>query len=1133
MKVSIVGAVLLLSSSVALWGQADRGTVTGLITDPSGAAVPGATITMKNTATNVEASTTADPSGNYSLPNLTVGVYQMTVAAPGFRTHVRSGVQLQVNQVARLDIVMEVGEVTQTVNVVGEVPLLQTESTDVGTTINSKQFLQLPLTLGGGIRNPSSFILLSPGVNPGSTWEKHIGGGSSFTDMVYYDGIALSRGDLSNDGEVNPSVDAIAEFKLVSNTYSAEYAHAMNGVTTFTMKSGTNDLHGSAWYFWHDEHIVARGFFSPAKAPDKQNEWGWTAGGPIMLPKVYNGRNRSFFFFSMDQFYRRGGQFPSLVTVPTSRMLTGDFGEWPDPLYDPATTAPSGSTFTRAPFPNNIVPQSRWSRVSSNMVSYHPQPQFPGISANYLAPLTSPMVDQRHSGFKIDHQISAKHRISGMFNYTDRPSVKAGNVGIQPGWPLDGRPLDTHNYQVVTTRVISVNYDQTWTPTVLNHIGLGFSRFRNPNFSENFNQGWVQPNCGKLQLCGLQFDLFPIVSFGQGYTTYGASIASDNYFNTYTLLDTVSVVRGKHSFKLGFETQQHQDTFRNFGNGAGTYNFSQLETGLPGTARSGNAWASFLLGYVDSASAYFKATDPERRYNYYGFFIDDTWKLTPKLTLNAGLRYEINTTISDRGKRLSYMDISKPNPGAGNLPGAYVFAANGDFASITDPNYRGFAPRLGIAYSLANRTVIRAGAGIYYAVYIGQGVGTPADGYATSASFSSGNNGINPAFLWDNGFPQNFKRPPTIEPTVQNGQGASASFRHAGSFIPYSQQWNFVIEHQFSNSLSVSAAYVGNKSTHVRDPDANLNQLPASLLGLGTLLQQNINSPAAQAAGLHEPFPGFAALFGSRATVGQALRPFPQYTGVGVLGNPFGNSSYHSFQLKVDKRFYRGLSGTLAYTASKMLADARMYTADNVVNFRQDAYHREKSLYPTDQPQVLTASYYYELPIGRNKAFLSNLSGVGNKLLGGWIISGVHSYAKGYPLAVTAPNSLPIFNPSLRPDLTGAPLRAPQGPGQFDPNRDRWLNPAAFRQPAPFTFGNAPPYLNVRQPSILNENFALLKDTNITERVVHEFRFEVSNPLNRVIFASPNRDISSPNFGKITGVNGSPRVLQFGMKLMW
>jgi len=1124
--------VSLLSLSVSLLAQADRGTITGLVTDPSGASVPGATIALQNTGTNLEITTTSGSSGNYSLSNLPVGVYRMTVGAPGFRTYARAEVQVTVNQTIRLDMVMEVGDVTQTVNVTGEVPLISTESTDVGTTINSKQFLDLPLTLGGGIRNPSSFILLSPGVNPGGTWEKHIGGGSSFSDMVYFDGIALSRGDLSNDGEVNPSVDAIGEFKLVLNNYSAEYAHAMSGVTSFNMKSGTNDLHGSAIYLHRDEHLNARSFFSPAKAPDKQNDWGWTIGGPIVLPKLYNGRNRSFFFFSMDQFYRRGGQFPSLINVPTARMLTGDFGEWPDPLYDPASTRQEGGAFLRDRFANNIIPKSKWSRVSTNMVQYHPQPQFPGITDNYLMPLGSPTVDQRHSGFKLDHQITSKQRISGIFNYTDRPSTKRPGTGIRSGDPKFPHALDNHNDQVVTTRIIHVNYDQTLKPTLLNHVGAGFSRFRNPNFTQSFGEGWLQPNCGRLQLCGLDYDMFPTVQFQQGYARYGDNIASDNYFNTYTLLDTVSLVRGKHSLKFGGETQQHQDTFRDFGTGGGNFNFHQFETGLPGVVRSGNAWASFLLGYVDSANSFFKATDPERKYNYYGMFVDDTWKITPKLTLNAGLRYEINTTMHDRGNRLSYMDSSKPNPGAGNLPGAYVFAATNDFSSISETNYRGFAPRLGVAYALNNKTVIRAGAGIYYAIYIGQGIGTPANGFTTSASFSSADNGITPGFLWDAGFPQNFKRPPTIEPAVQNGQGATASFRRASSYIPYSQQWNFTIERQVTSSLSISTAYVANKSTHVRDSNYNLNQVPSSFLGLGSLLQQQITSPAAQAAGFREPFPGFAALFGSRATVAQALRPFPQYTGVGVIGAPFGNSNYQSLQVKVDKRFARGLSGTVAYTASKMLADAVMYTTADAT-FRQDYNHREKSIYPTDQPQILTFSYYYELPIGRGRPFLSNLSGVANKVLGGWILSGVQSYSSGYPISVSTSNGLPIFNASLRPDLTGEPLRAPQGPGKFDPARDRYLNPAAFRPPAAFTFGNAPPYLNVRTRDFRQENFALIKDTRIVERLTTQFRMEIANPFNRVVFGGPNTDTRSANFGKISSTTYDPRAIQLGMKLLW
>jgi hypothetical protein len=461
-----------------------------------------------------------------------------------------------------------------------------------------------------------------------------------------------------------------------------------------------------------------------------------------------------------------------------------------------------------------------------------------------------------------------------------------------------------------------------------------------------------------------------------------------------------------------------------------------------------------------------------------------------------------------------------------------VFEALGDFSRISNNSFDGIAPRLGVAYAIDHRTVIRAGAGIYYAIYIGQLTGTPASGFSTTASFSTGDNGVTPAFNWDNGFPQDFRRPPTIEPTLQNGQSATASFREASSNIPYAQQWNLTLERQFTNTLSISAAYVANKSTHVRDANFDINQTPSEYLHLGSLLRQQVNSPAAQAAGIGEPFPGFTTLHGSRASVAQALRPFPQYTGVSVVGSAFGNSSYHSFQVKVDKRFSKGLSGTVAYTASKMLADARMYTTA-ASSFRQDFNKREKAIYPTDQPQILTFSYYYELPVGRGKTLWANLNAVANKFLGGWIISGVQSYYSGTPLSVSTANDLPIFNGALRPDLTGQPIRGPISGDKFDPARDRWLNPAAFRQPAPFTYGDAPPYLSVRQPDFLVESIAIIKDTAITERLNSQFRLEISNPLNRVTFGAPVLDIRSANFGVINNTAAAPRAVQFGMKLAW
>ncbi|MGI8991977.1 MAG: TonB-dependent receptor domain-containing protein [Bryobacteraceae bacterium] len=1052
--------------------------------------------------------------------------------AKGFQRQEVKGIKVQVNQQARIDLAMRVGEMTQTVEVQASAAMIQTESTDVGTVIDNKRFLDLPLTLGGGIRNPSAFIFLAPGVS-GNSSEKHVGGGGSFNDQVYYDGIALSRGDLSNDAEVNPSVDAIAEYKLITNNYSAEYSHALAGVTSYTMKSGTNQFHGDAFEFNDNDVFDARGFFSPTKAFRNQNEYGFTLGGPVWIPKVYNGRNKTFFFVDYDQFNLRGGQLTGLNTIPTSKMLQGDFSEWPGAIYDPRSThGNADGTVTRAAFPGNIIPRSMFSAVSSKILPFIPQPTGPGLTNNIIAPLGSPSTDQRSHGVKIDHAISEEHHLSGMYNSTDRPSIKspAPSRLIPVG---NTTAVENYNLQDVTTIVSRVNYDWTISPNLLNHAGVGFSRFRNPNFSLAYNQGWVQPNGGKLGLTGLQFDNFPTVQFSQGYTRFGDDIASDNYFNTLTALDNLSWIKGKHTIKVGAEIQAHEDNYRNFGNGAGTYNYSQLETGVPGVASSGNAFASFLLGAVDSGSAFYRASLPGGRYKYFGFYVDDSYKVSPKLTLDLGLRYEIQVPTSDALGRVSYMDPSLPNPGAGNLPGAYIFGGKGPgrsgFNRFFDIHYGNFAPRGGFAYSITPKTVIRGGYGIFYSAYIDEGIGRPQNGFSTTASFVSQDTGVTPAFYWDKGFPQNFTHPPNISATVQNGQSAQVVYPGSGGTIPYSQQWNLTVEQQISESLMVSGAYVANKGTHLYDTQP-LNQVDPRYFSLGqALLKSNINSQLAQAAGIHEPFPGFAQLYGAGATVGQALRPFPQYQGVSTVAAPYANSTYNSAQFKVDKRFSHGLSGTFAYTRSKFLSDGVGFTTSNGASYRQNAYQREKFLYPTDQPNLFSMSFNYALPYGRGAQ-----PGVLNKVIGGWSVSGFGTYGSGYALPMTTTNlNSFLFTSGLRPNLTGAPIRATQGSGGFDPNRDHYLNPAAFTNPAPLTFGNAPAYLAVRQPFIINESFGVFKETRIFERLTNQFRLEMSNPFNRVVFGAPTTAFSSAAFGKISSTQNSPRQIQFGMKMIF
>lgn len=700
-------------------------------------------------------------------------------------------------------------------------------------------------------------------------------------------------------------------------------------------------------------------------------------------------------------------------------------------------------------------------------------------------------------------------------NYTDRPAQKSPGPSRLVPVPADATALMNYNIQRVTTRVIYFNYDMTVSPTRLNHIGLGWSRFRNRNFSQAFNQGWTQPDGGKLGLKGLQFDLLPTIRFDTGgYTRYGDSIASDNFFNTFTVLDTATMMRGNHTIKFGGEVQYHQDNYRRYGTGGGDFRFRRNGTGDPqNLARTGDAWASFLLGEVHNASATFRSTEPSGRYYNIGFFVEETWKATPKLTLIFGFRWEIILPHKDPAGRMSYMDMGVPNPDAGGLLGAMVFGgAQGFGTQVLDNRWWNPAPRFGFAYRITDKSVIRGGMGIFNSNYINQGLGIPAFGFSQTANFATGDNGITPAFNWDDGFPQNFQRPPITGLEVANGQSVT-TVQPADYTLPYKIQWNLTLEHQFREDFSVSGSYLANAGRHLYE-NQQFNQIPDPATQLPeTVLRAKINTPLALNNGVVEPFDGFAELWGGGATVARALRPFPQFHNVRNYGSTYGNSSYHSFQFKLDKRFRGGLSGTVAYTWSKFLTDAAQFDS---FSGRQSAYAREKSYHTNDYPHILTFSYLYEFPFGQGKKLASGVSSGANKLISGWQIAGVHSYTSGQRIGITTNNTLPYFNRGLRPDQISSNVRSNISMSNFDPGaKHQYLNKDAFATPASGMYGSAPRYLEVRGPMYMSESFALLKNTAISERVSHQFRMEINNPLNRVVFGNPVSNLASGNFGLV------------------
>ncbi|PYV42916.1 MAG: hypothetical protein DMG06_12475, partial [Acidobacteria bacterium] len=634
---------------------------------------------------------------------------------------------------------------------------------------------------------------------------------------------------------------------------------------------------------------------------------------------------------------------------------------------------------------------------------------------------------------------------------------------------------------------------------------------------------------------------FPRINFSEIYHPYGSGGGENtNIENGYDWVDNMTWVKSNHTFKFGIDFRKNQENMIFNGSGLGQFGFNPLETGLPNTGGTGNAFASFLLGQVDSGRLFINNTVFGWRYRYYSTFFQDTWKVRPKLTLNYGLRYEIPIPRGEPYDRMSNFNPNLPNPEAGGIPGALEFTGTGPGQNGKSRFYpadkKEFGPRLGVAYQLRDRTVLRAGYGIYYV-----GAGSVLDngqrtaygiGYFADITRSSLNNGVTPAFLLDNGFPQDFKRPPLIDPSFQNGN--AANWMEPGSQNqPYVQNWNFNVQHQLGSNMMLDVAYVGNKGTHLPSNVTTPDQVDPRWLSLGSELNANVTClsdgtcPNSIAAGVKIPYAGF------NSSIAQALRPFPQYVAVYNEYELAGFSTYNALQVKFEKRFSKDFNFLVSYTAAKTLDAAGSQLAAYFSAGAQDAFNRkaEKSISENDIPQSLVLSYTYDLPFGKGKRFV-NQGGMTDKLLGGWTFSGIQTYQSGYPLWLRVNNTLPLFNARLRPNAVVGQTKV-NSTSNFDPNRDAYLNPSAWALPAPFAFGNASrTYPDMRGFPFLNEDFSIIKRTYFGEVRNVEFRADLFNAFNRVWFGSNiTSNFSSGNFGQVSGQANNPRLIQFALRV--
>ncbi len=1135
-RLQFVTAVLLsILLALPLIAQTNRGAIRGSALDPSGAGIPGVDVQAENVGTGIKTTTRSNETGGFIFLSLQPGSYRLTAELAGFKRAVAENVAVHIGETTRADIQLQLGDISQSVEVSSTAALVTPDTATAGTVITSEEYEKLPLAGSSRSRIATDFALLTPGVvggqqRPGTdhtaTTALSVDGGANQTTDVLVEGMSGSQvWSFGSFTEMGVPVDAVQEFNLIKGIMPAEYGYVRTSLLSFSLKSGTNNLRGSVFENFRNTVLNSRSFFDSSKRPFNQNNFGGTVSGPVYIPYLYDGRDRTFFMFSGDGSIFRGTSNVRVYTSPTKEFLKGDFSQLKTatgqlrPIYDPATTKPDGKGgVTREVFPGNIIPDSRISPISRQVAALIPAPNRPGTDANFVGREGAASLNNTFLSTKVDHRFNAKHSISSSFNYTQLPRITIAN-------PYEGTPLLTGLNQNIGSRNFRLSYDFVITPNTLNHWSFGYNRFNNRSASFSAGEGWPE----KLGLKGVGGDgSMPVFQFSSdGYPKMALERWDADVEENVMMRNTTAFIRGKHSWKVGFEMRSQRWKPRRWRNQAGTFNYSYKETGLNASTATGNAFASFLLGYVDAANI---STPQHVRSDrpYYAWFVQDDIKVTTKLTVNAGLRYDLDLSPFEQYDRASTFDLTTPNPGAGNLPGALIFAGNGPglsgLRSFEDIYYRAFGPRLGMAYQVNKKSVVRLGYGISHSANNLQNTFL---GFSTTANFVSPDNGNSPAFLIDNGMPTNWPKPPFIDPSFGNNNNVNATIRNDSARMPMTQIWRLDVQHELPGGHVVEAAYSGTRGTHLGTGLRTLNQVDAQYLSLGSVLTANITSPAAVQAGIKPPYPGF------KGTVAQALRPYPQVLSISTMDDKLGSSTYHSMQLKVQKRFSTGLQYLVSYTYSKLMTNVTsgmQGVSDSAV---QDTGNRraEWSVAAYDTPQNFWVSTIYALPFGQGRKYV-NRGGFMNALIGGWNLSLVLNYQSGLPLVITQTNRVPLFNASQRPDrVSGAAVRNDVSYGDFDPAVNRLFNPASFTQAGTYAFGNASPRLNdARGFGIRKEDLALRKFFTISGERRLEMNLQSFNLLNRPYWGSANSNVSSSDFGKVTSA-GPGRFVQIGLKL--
>lgn len=1126
----VFSLVTMVSIALEAGAQTQSATMRGSVADSSGALIPGAALTLINVDQNRPYRTMSNASGEYVFVQIPPGRYSLTVEAKGFKKSQRDPFNLEVAQVLGIDITLEIGSITETVEVKTEVPLLETSSSALGEVVNSLTTEALPLNG----RNVLQLVALTPGINttpsyrssndsngPTSVNGFSANGGRNATNSILVDGSPQEVMGYNQPSYV-PNPDSIQEFKVQTNNLSAEYGRTGGAIVNAVSRSGTQQFHGVLFEFLRNNALDANGFFDNRNGREKAafrfNQFGFTAGGPATP-----SRQKTFFFFSYEG-VRQVNPGSATFTVPTTAMRAGDFSGIPQIIYDPDTIDASG---VRRPFPGNRIPESRLNPVALKLLSFYPEPNLPGNVANFFSQAGARRTNNNYS-LRLDHRFSDNNNLFGRYswnNYQNYSSDHFGNAAT-PNGGSDGRI--NHSATLDDTHTVA-----GW----VFHANLGYSYHANPRNSPAEEITASSLGFPAALDAVAQFPIFPRVE-PTGYAAMGGdpTFLIGNKFETYTGTGDATKLVGSHTLKFGGTWRSNKvSNFR--GNApAGLYNFNDNWTRQSfNRAGGGDAIASLLLGYLGGGRIQYEPslalTVP-----YYALYIQDDWRVNERLTFNLGLRWDSDRPTTERFDRTSWFDrdalFPVQVPGLPELRGGLVFAGrDGNPRGNKNTDNNNFAPRVGFAYKLTSHTVLRSGFGMFYNPTTGTGPNATNQGAlsynAVTPINTSIDGGRTPYATLSNPFPDGFQTPQNgaLGLFTFAGQGLTAAIR--GDRTPYSMQWNFNVQHEIQGDMLIDVAYTGNSGVKLA-AQSDLNQLPDEYLPLGDRLNDVVNNPFLGV------FPATSSLGTRTITYGQLLRPFPQFTGVTHVWGSQAHSSYHGLQAKFRKRYRGGLQMLAAYTWSKMIDDTSsvagflgLQNPDYTNNNRKDL---DRSISALDIAHRLVMNFQYELPFGVGKPYLSR--GILSRIAGNWSINGIGTLQSGSPLSISSrQNTTNSYGGDQRPNSTGISSKTP---GSKKDRIDGWFNNAAFVDAAPFTFGNVGRMLpDNRGPYYHSWDVSILKNIPIRESVRLQFRTELFNALNQVNFSNPgNTTFGQPAFGLITSTEAA-RVIQFGLKLYY